>query len=153
MHAVDHALIKKFRNDLIDAGRIKPYLRTSESVTLIRKQIIERHDRILTRDISRYVVGISDADVRRGIGRDVRDDIVIDLVVIGIELYADIDVRIQSLEVLYRLIIDICLIDIRIILRPERDIELTRCIERLGDRPISVLRSQTMGACPQVFRA
>ena len=26
-------------------------------------------------------------------------------------------------------------------------------LERLGDRPISVLRSQTMGACPQVFRA
>jgi hypothetical protein len=71
------------------------------------------------------MVGICDTDVRRRIGRDVRYDIVVDLVVIGIQTQVDADIRVQRLEVLYRLIIDPGLIDIGIVLRSEGYLELT----------------------------
>ena len=58
------------------------------------------------------MVGISDTDIRRRISRDVRDYVVIDLVVIGIQTDIYIDIGIEPFKICYRLIIDIRLIDV-----------------------------------------
>ena len=68
------------------------------------------------------MVGIGDADIRCRIRRDVGDDIVIDLSVIGIQFQIDFDIRIDRFKIGDRLLVDVDLIDVGIVLRPERDL-------------------------------
>ena len=65
------------------------------------------------------MVRISYADIRRRTGRDVRDDIVIDLVVIRIKPEVYLDVRIELLKIFYGLIVYLRLGDVGIVLCPE----------------------------------
>ena len=104
--------------------------------------IVERHDYIRARHICRDMVGVCDADIRRSIGRYIRYYVVIDLSVIRIktEIYGDIGI--ELLKRLYRLLVDLGLRPVRIVLRPECDLILSACIERIRhDKIISYMRA------------
>ena len=80
------------------------------------------------------MIRIGNTDVRRRIGRDIGDDIVIDPAVIGIQAHLDLDVRIKILEIFDGFLVDAGLYFVRIVLRPEDHFVLAAGIKALRDR-------------------
>ena len=70
------------------------------------------------------MVGIGDADVRRSTGRNIRDYVIINSSVIGVEAESYLDIRIKRLEIRDGLLIDRNLRQIGIVFRPEGDLIL-----------------------------
>ena len=65
------------------------------------------------------MVRIGDADIRRGSGRDIGDDVIVDPAVIGIQLHPHMNRRIKGFKIPDRLIVDIGLRFVGVVLRPE----------------------------------
>ena len=77
------------------------------------------------------MIRIGDADVRCGSCGQIRNDVVVDLRVIRVQLHIDADIRIQGLKILNGLMIDCRLVLVRIVLGPERDGNRLRVIKGL----------------------
>ena len=68
------------------------------------------------------MIGIGDADVGRGAGGNVGDNVVIDLAVVGVQAQLDPDVGIERLEIADGLLIDLGLGFVGVVLGPEADL-------------------------------
>ena len=68
------------------------------------------------------MVRIRNADIGRCVGRNIGDDIVVDLTVIGVEPHVHLDIRVESFEAADCIFIDFCLCLVRVILGPEGDL-------------------------------
>ena len=116
---LDAALGKELRNDLLLRRRVESQTASAKAVSLIRQKLIQRHHRILAREVSCDVVRVGDADVRRRVRGDVGDDVVINFSVIRIQLQIHRDVWVKGLKIGNCLLIDIGLGLVRIVFRPE----------------------------------
>ncbi len=79
------------------------------------------------------MIRVRDRHIRGRARRNVRDDIVVDLPVIRIQLHLHLDVRIQRLKILNGFFVHRRLVFVRVILRPERDFNGLRLIQRVRD--------------------
>ena len=95
------------------------------------EQVVQRDHSVGSSEVSGNVVGIGNADIGRGIGCDIGDDIVIDFAVVCIQPEIDGDVGIQCFEIGDGLLINFYLGHICVIFCPERDFILPRGIEFL----------------------
>ena len=135
----DLALVKIFRDDLVDLRRVEQDLTSAETVLFVDEQLVHCYDRIVAGHVSRDVVRIRDADVGRRVRRDVGDNIVVNLSVVRVESHIDLDIRIQSLKIGNRFLIDSRLRLICIILRPESDLVLCRRVKCLRHHELKPL--------------
>ena len=134
MHAADGALAEKLRDDLLLLRRIEKELRAAETVSGIGEQIVQRHHHVGAGHIGRDVVRIGDADIGCGIGGDVRDDIVVDAPVVGIEPHVHRDIRVQGLKVRDGLLVDGRLDLVGVVFGPEGDFVLPGTVKALRNR-------------------
>ena len=75
------------------------------------------------------MVRVGDAHIRRRVGRNVRDDILVNGSVIRVGLQRHVDVRIKLFEFRDGLLINVDLRDVRIIFRPEGDRVFLFCVK------------------------
>ena len=137
--AFDGALFQELRHNLLLCGSVKQKLASTQTVFFIRKQIIQRDHHVFPCHISRDMVRIGDAHVRRGSRGNVCDDVIIDIAVIRIKAQIHRNIRVQLLKVGDRLLIDLCLIDIRIVFRPECNLIISGGVKALRHRESGLL--------------
>ena len=75
------------------------------------------------------MIGVGDADVRGGVRRNVRNDIIVNFAVIGIQTQVHSDVRVDIFKILDGFLIDVGLAFVRVILCPERDLIIPRGVK------------------------
>ena len=120
----DYALKKIFFNDLVLFWRLEAYFAASKTVSFVRHQPVKGDDGVVARQIGGDVVRVGYANVGRGAGRDIRDDVIVDHTVIRIELELDLDVRVKLLESGDGVLIYLLLNAVVIVFRPENDLIL-----------------------------
>ncbi len=133
LRSFDHAFFQERRDHVLTGRTVELQLAPRQTVLRVRHEFIQRHHCIRPLEIGRNVVRVRDRHIRCGAGRNVRDDIVVDLPVIRIQLHLHLDVRIQRLEIPDRLLVHRRLVFIRVIFRPERDFNGLRLIQRVRD--------------------
>ena len=131
-----------FGDHLAQRGRVKADLTSAQTVVGIGEQGIQRHHAVIAGQIGGNVVRIRDAHIGRGVGGNVGDHILIDAAVISVELQRHLDIGIDLLELLDRILVDIRLGDIALGLGPEGDLIGTAFIEaRRQKERVLVLRA------------
>ena len=131
MPAAQHAFAQKLSDDLLLRRGIKADLAAAQAVFLILKQRVQRHDAVRAGHVCRDVIRVGDADVRRGLGSDVGDDVVVNLAVIRVQAQIDLDIRIQRFKPLNGVLVDRHLGHVGVVFRPECDLMLLRPVEFL----------------------
>ena len=79
------------------------------------------------------MVRIRDTDVRRCLGGDVGNDVVVDFAVIRIQAQVDLNVRVQRFKPFDGVLVNGNLGHVGVVLRPERDFVLLRFIKFFGN--------------------
>ena len=130
------ALLEEFRNDLLLRRSVIQKFTASQPVLRIRDQVIHRNDDVRARHIGRDIVRISDADIRRRVGGNIGNDIIIDLTVVRIQTHIDRHIRVQGFKIFDRLLIDPGLCLVGIIFRPESELDRFRGIESLRNHEL-----------------
>ena len=119
----DPALLQEFRYDLLRLRCVEADLAAAQAKPRVLHQVVQRCNGIAARQVGRDMIRIGDADVRRRIGRDIGDHVVVDPAVICIEPHIHRHVRVQRLETVNCLLVDSHLILVRVVLRPEDDLQ------------------------------
>ena len=130
--SVDIALVQELRDDLLRSRRIEEQLAAAQAEAFIGQQVVQRHHHFRAGFVGGDMVRIGDADVRRRIRGDVGENILINAAVVCIQFQRDRNVRIDRFEVFDRLPVDLHLCFVRIILRPENDLEIPGGVKGLG---------------------
>ena len=131
--AAEGALRQILGHDLVPGGRVEGDFAAAESVGRVIHQRVQRRDHVVAGEIGGDVVGIGDADVGRGVGGDVGDDVVVDLAVVGVQAHGHGDAEIQRLKGFDGLLIDGRLGLVGVIFGPEGDFVAPGRVERLGN--------------------
>ena len=119
---------------LIRAGRVKPHAGSAKTVHRVRHQTGQRHHGVLPSHVGCDVIRVRYADMRRGSGGDIGNDIVVYLPVIGVQAQFDVDIGIQCLKFRNSALVDVRLPDVGVVLRPEHDLVFTRLVKALRNR-------------------
>ena len=130
------ALLQEFRNDLLFCRSVIQKFTASQPVLRVRDQVIHRNNDVRARHIGRDIVRISDADIRRRVGGNIGNDIIIDLTVVRIQTHIDRHIRVQGFKIFDRLLIDPGLCLVGIIFRPESELDRFRGIESLRNQEL-----------------
>ena len=133
MPAAQHAFAEELPDDFLLRWRVKADLAAAQAIFFIRKQRVQRHDAVRAGHVCRDVIRIGDADVRRGLGGDVGDHVVVDLAVIRIQAQIHFNIRIQRFKPLDGVLVDRHLRHVGVVLCPECDLMLLRPVEFLRD--------------------
>ena len=127
----DGTLLQKLRHDLVLGGRIEKHLASAQPVLLVREQIVQRHHHVVAGHVGGDMIGIGDADIGRRPCGNIRDHVVVDIAVIRVQTKVHGNVRIQLLKIRDGLLVNLRLVDVRIVLRPEGDLVLLRGVKFL----------------------
>ena len=150
--SADRAFLQKLWDDLLFCGRVKSDLAAAKAVLFMLKQPIQRHDHVASGQICRDMVRIGNADIRRRLGGNICDNVVVYLAVIGIQPQVHGNVRIQLFKIRDRLLINIGLALVRVIFCPKRQLVLLLSVKLFRHRkPGCLLRA--MAACQKQARS
>ncbi len=134
MAPLNFAFLQELRNHLIPCRTVVPQLTPAKAVPGVIEQRVQLCNLIASRHIGRNVVRICDADIRCCVCGYVRNDVVVDLRVIRIQLQRHRDVRIQRFEILDGLLIHRRLVLVGVVLGPEGNLVLLRLVKALRHR-------------------
>ena len=67
------------------------------------------------------MIRVGDADIRRRLRRNIRNNVVVNFAVIRVELQIDRNIRVECLKIRDRFFVNIRLTDVRVVFCPERD--------------------------------
>ena len=127
--SADRALRQELRDDFILGRGVEFELAPGETVALVAHQGIQRDHDIVAGHVRGDMVGVGDADIGRRVGRDVRNDIVVNLSVVRVETHIDLDIGIERLEIGDRLFIDRGLRLVGVVFGPEGQFDLRALVE------------------------
>ena len=92
------------------------------------------------------MIRVGDADIRRRLRRNIRNNVVVNFTVIRVELQIDRNIRVECLKIRDRFFVNIRLTDVRVVFCPERDLILLCRVEALRHFKCSLfLRAVTSG--------
>ena len=137
-------LVHKLVYHLVVGRSIKIDLAAAKTVFCINNKIVQRNDGIRARNIGGNMVGIGDTNVRSSSRLNICDYIVVNIVVIRIVLYSDVNVGVKSLKLLDCSVIYLSLTTIVFIFSPKHDFVLFGRIKAIGNfKGNSLLRAVT----------
>ena len=129
--SVDGTLGKKLGNDLAARGGVKGQSAAAQTVVGVVHQAVQRNHCVLTGQVGGNVVRVGDADIRRGAGGDVGDDVVVDPGVVGVQPDIHGDIGVELLKVPDGFLIDGGLHLVGVVFGPEGDLIVPGGIEAL----------------------
>ena len=118
----DFAFFQEICHDLILSHRVIENLTAAETILFICKELIQRDNAIVAGDIGGNMVRIGNTDIGGGVGGEVRDDILIDGVIVREQFQGHIDIGVNGFKIRHCLCINFLLGFVVFILCPECDL-------------------------------
>ena len=78
------------------------------------------------------MIRVGDADIRRRLRRNIRNNVVVNFAVIRVQLQIDRDIRVECLKILDRFFVNIRLTDVRVVFLPQNVISYCFVVSKLS---------------------